>query len=165
MRSIRFHTRHHRYICPDGNVLYRIRNVNHSSVITQTPHHSMLYVPFVKHLCIPTVDGQLQWHMRIGSRYFCRHSNSAPVYVMCVYAYSIHRQLTAYEKKRITTIRMRNKQLARAEIVWKKCNACLTVFLCLNEPNENKGEAACRMLNSHAESCYSMHITEFFGVS
>lgn len=41
----------------------------------------------------------------------------------------------------------------------KKNNVCLTVFLCLNEANENKGEAACGMLNSIPKSCYSMLTT------
>lgn len=36
----------------------------------------------------------------------------------------------------------------------KKCNVCLKVFLCLNDANENKGEAACGIINSPSKSCY-----------
>lgn len=56
--------------------------------------------------------------------------------------------------------------MERTEIAYgwekKNCNVCLTVFLCLNEANENKGEAACRILNSHCESCYSMYTNRIF---
>lgn len=87
-------------------------------------------------------------------------SHIAPVYV------EANHSSTHSIQENITTIRMRHKQMERTEIAYgwekKKCNVCLTVFLCLNEANENKGEAACRILNSHCESCYSIYTNRFF---
>lgn len=137
---------------------YKIRNVNDLNVKTQTTKRAL----FVNYIIVALRRTASMAHAQYGHHFAV---TTAPVYVRYV---EPNHSSTHSIQENITTIRMRNKQMERTEIAYgwekkKNCNVCLTVFLCLNEANENKGEAACRILNSsHCESCYSMYTNRIF---
>lgn len=137
---------------------YKIRNVNDLNVKTQTTKWAL----FVNYIIVAFRRTASMAHAQYGHHFAV---TTAPVYVRYV---EPNYSSTHSIQENITTIRMRNKQMERTEIAYgwekkKNCNVCLTVFLCLNEANENKGEAACRILNSsHCESCYSMYTNRIF---